>query len=222
MNASPMPDWRGATVVVLASGPSLTEAQCERVRLWRQADDSGARRVVVINTTFRSALWADMLYACDRRWWQMYGREVEQTFAGAKWTQDAPSAAEFGLGYVRSVARGGLCREPGTIHQGGPGCGNSGFQVINLLWHFGVRHLLLVGYDMRASRRGKTHHHGDHPEGLSQTMPFGSWIKQLNALATELRHVDVDVINCTPDSALHCFPTADLDMALDDQTAEAA
>ena len=60
-----LPDWRGRTVVCIASGPSLTAEDCELVR------ESGCP-VIVTNTTFRLCPWADMLYAFDRPWWNHY------------------------------------------------------------------------------------------------------------------------------------------------------
>ena len=39
-----LPDWTGAKVVIIASGPSLTEEQCLDVGAWRSARDDGTRR----------------------------------------------------------------------------------------------------------------------------------------------------------------------------------
>jgi len=59
--------WFTAHVVCIASGPSLTRADVERVREWRQ--EAGAptkRRVIVVNTSYKIAPWADALYGNGR------------------------------------------------------------------------------------------------------------------------------------------------------------
>ena len=42
----------------------------------------GSVGVVVTNTTFRAAPWADVLYAMDRVWWRQYLEEARQSFTG--------------------------------------------------------------------------------------------------------------------------------------------
>ena len=55
------PIWRGATVVCLGGGPSLTAADAAQCR--------GRARVIAINDAYRLVPWADLLYFCDYRWW---------------------------------------------------------------------------------------------------------------------------------------------------------
>jgi hypothetical protein len=54
------PVWAGETAVLVASGPSLCPSDVDRVR--------GRARVIAVNDGYRLAPWADVLYACDRRW----------------------------------------------------------------------------------------------------------------------------------------------------------
>jgi len=54
--------WPGATVACLASGPSLTRADVALVR-------AQGLPTIVVNTTYQMAPWADVLYACDAKWW---------------------------------------------------------------------------------------------------------------------------------------------------------
>ena len=200
---------------ILASGPSLTADDCAAVRAWR-VEDQARRRVMAINTTFRSALWADYLYAADREWWRHYAAEVLATFRGECWTQDQPSARDYGLRYIYARPRAGLCREPWVIHHGGYGVGNSGFQALNLAYHLGARRMILLGYDMRgAPRDGRMHHHPDHPKRVDKgAMPFAAWRANMPSIADPLRAEGIDVVNCSPISALTCFRRASLADAL--------
>jgi hypothetical protein len=174
-----------------------------------QCIDDDERAGIVINTTFRRAPWADLLYACDTPWWDTYIAEVRDSFHGALWTQNIASKQFDGVRTVASLDAAGLGRKPGVIHQGG----NSGYQAINLAWLAGARRMRLVGYDMR-NVNGRTHHHGDHPGVLHRPMVYERWLPKFDALAADLRRERVEVLNCTPGSALKAFPRIDLDVAL--------
>ena len=202
---------RGRCVFVcIASGPSLTEADCELVRRWREEDQQDeVRRVVVINTTFKLAPWADYLYACDADWWQRYHEEAHAVFRGELWTQDEKAQSLLGMHRVRGARRPGLCTEPGTIHYGG----NSGYQAMNLAFHFGASQMILLGYDMQQTG-GKSHWHGDHPQGLSKSSPLADWVRQFRSLAEDLKTQGVRVWNASRQTALDCFVKAPLESAL--------
>lgn len=196
--------WPQSSVVILASGPSLTVEQCELVRAWRTA--APGRYVIAINTTFKRAPWADVLYACDAAWWKKYLPEVEAEFGGALWSQDKEAARQFGVHLIPSLRLPGLCTQPGFIHQGG----NSGYQAINLAVQAGAKQITLLGYDMN-DRAGK-HWHGKYTNGLPNTGThlFLEWIRNFEQLASDLKTAGVSVVNCTPSSALTSFRTADL------------
>ncbi|HWI12242.1 MAG TPA: hypothetical protein VNU48_12990 [Burkholderiaceae bacterium] len=218
--------WPGATVVILASGPSLTVEQCEQVQVWCKsaggAGGAGAeqmRRCIAINTTFRRAPWADVLYACDAPWWRAADDETKRhgfrshceeaaaVFRGELWTQDDAARREFRINWVESQRAAGLGKRPGLIHQGG----NGGYQAMNLAYHAGAKRLILLGFDMHG-----THWHGKYENGLTNTPKhlFQVWIDNFAALARDLTAESVEVVNCSPGSALKCFPAMDLAEAL--------
>lgn len=199
-----LPDWAGAQVCILASGPSLTTGQCQIVQAWREAESTA--RVIVINNTFELAPWADLLYACDATWWRMHIAQVRLRFHGELWTQDEAARLAFGVRHVPSVRAPGLGVN-GAIHQGG----NGGYQAINLAFLAGASRIVLLGFDMHG-----THWHGSHPPGLSNPPPwlFAQWIKHFEALSTDLRSRGVPVVNCSPGSALRAFDTSTLEAAL--------
>lgn len=202
--------WSGATVVCIASGPSLTVEQCHMVQRWRFDDRAYAmRRVIAINTTFRRALWADVLYACDLQWWNQYMTEVTASFRGELWTQDRKAKA-LGVKHVKSERSAGLNKTPGVINQGS----NSGYQVINLAWQAGAARIVLLGYDMQ-STGGALHWHAPHPAAWHQPLPYALWLEQFDALARDLIAADVPVLNCTESTALKAFQRARLETVLE-------
>lgn len=127
------------------------------------------------------------------------------TFTGECWTQSEVSAKKYGLNRVSGSHDGGLSTKPGHIHFGG----NSGYQAINLVYHFGAAEIVLLGYDM-----GGTHWFGKHPPQLEKGTPFMNLIPKFWALARDLQLEGVEVINCSRESALQCFVRKDLEAVL--------
>ena len=201
------PNWASARVVIIAGGPSLTEEQCALAATWQLRGPQNV--VIAINTSFRRAPAATMLYACDTKWWDTYYDEVIRTVAAKTllFTQDKPAAQKYGLGHIASAPARGLSRKPGLIHQGM----SSGFQAINLAFLAGARDFVLLGYDCKS-----THWHGDHPPGLKSTLPHARWIEHFATLARDLRDEGVRIVNCSPDTAIpeSMFKPADLETAL--------
>lgn len=188
-------------IAILASGPSLAR--------W-QIDHAVARadRVIAINTTALSVPEPAICYAADGAWWKVYHDAIAR-LGHEGWTTDEAAARDYGLRYIPSRVGRGLCREPFVLHQGM----HSGFQAIQLAVHLGARRILLAGYDMQWSG-GAPHHHGHHPSPLRQPDGIAGWLKFYPALAADLAAEGIEVVNATIETALTCFPRADLRDAL--------
>lgn len=197
--------WPAASVVILASGPSLTTDQCDAVRAWHAL--GGARRVIAVNTTFRRAPWADVLYACDAPWWKLYIKEVRGCFDGQLWTQDEQAGQAHGINRVQSLCLPGLGKRAGTIHQGG----NSGYQAINIAWQAGAARIILLGFDHHGTRW-----HGPYTNGLPNpgSHLMDMWLRDAAPMAADLSAAGIEVLNCSPGTALTCFPITNLSEAL--------
>jgi ADP-heptose:LPS heptosyltransferase len=136
------------------------------------------------------APWADVLYAMDRVWWQQYADEVRQRFRGDCW---APLRFP---GVKREIFNSGK---------------NSGVGAVSLAAHWGVKRIILLGYDCQLTA-GRAHWHEDHPNGLGNAGAVKEWPKQFAELAARLKWVEV--INSTRDTALKCFRMEPLKDAL--------
>lgn len=189
------PDWRGKTCVIVASGPSAKDADLSVCR--------GRAKVIAINTSWQLCPWADVLYACDCKWWQANPDAL--AFAGLKIT--ASENCPLPLRKVKVVAgvNAILTEMAGVIGSGS----NSGFQAINLAVQWGVKRVVLVGFDMRLDRG--SHWHGDHGAGLRNPRAelVATWVKAIDGAAKTLAGLGVDVVNATPGSALRAFRTED-------------
>ena len=189
------------TAICIASGPSLTQEDVDYCR--------GKGRVYVINTSFRRAPWADILYACDGPWWNKYIDEVRRDFRGELWTIDTAAADKYSLRMAEVDNHSPFSKKPNVISLGS----NSGFQTLNLAYVQGAKKIILLGYDMKLGPAGEKHWHGDHPADLLQTNPYEyqNWIRLFKAAAPL---IDVPVINCSRVSALECFERMPLESAL--------
>lgn len=201
--------WAGFAVAILASGPSMTKEDAALVRRWRF--HALRRRVIVVNTTYQLAPWADLLYASDRRWWEYHHASVLMDFAGERWTCDSKYERPFeGMNTIPLVRGEGLSKKPGMILGGG----NSGYQAIALAHHFGAKRIVLLGFDMQRTG-GQEHWHGEHPRPLRQNNMYRGWLPKFPALARDLEAAGVEVVNCSRETAISCFARAALEDVLE-------
>jgi hypothetical protein len=195
-----MPPWR--KVVCIASGPSLTAADCEVVRAWRGA---GHGRVIVINTSFRLAPWADVLYACDAQWWKKYWEEMDATFRGERCSVSVRAAKELKTVHIpnRETPKSDKEIERGL---------NSGHQALELARLRGGQEMILLGYDFQRTG-GKNHWHPDHP-AMNNLGRVHRWVEQMERLSERYCRMGLRVVNATRETALQCFPRASIEEAL--------
>jgi hypothetical protein len=190
----------GCTAVCLGGGPSLTRADVEACR--------GRARIIAINDAIRLAPWADVLYAADARWWITH--QDTKLFAGLKFGLQ-PCIGRPDVTVLRHTGRLGLESDPSGLRTGG----NSGYQAIQVAVHLGASTILLLGYDLRYAQ-GRAHWFGSHPSPLNDPSEsqLVTWRSHFATLVAPLAELGITVINCTPGTALTCFPRGSLRDAL--------
>jgi hypothetical protein len=208
--------WQGRTVAILASGPSLLAS----LPAVSAAHRAGQLVAVVLNSggvaTRRSdgslqeaaAPWADMLYGADSAWWCFHAQQALK-FPGLKVT--ASSTVPFrDVLALKPTGAEGYDPTPGCLRTGG----NSAYQATHIAAQAGAARILLCGVDLH-SRNG-SHHHGDHPSPLrnSTDQNFERMRQRFHTLAQPLADLGIEVFNCSPGSALTCFPFRDIEQCL--------
>jgi len=196
------PDWKGRTVVCLASGPSLTQADVDLVR-------RAGLPTVVTNTTFRMAPWADMLFGFDARWWATkdpatgltHAQESARDFAGRRITR-----SQLGTTYGIETLHGSSWFR---------GFGNSGTCAIAMAVHGGAARVLLLGFDCTFGPKGERHWHGNHPGGLGNCASISRWPAHFKRTKRMADAAGVRVLNCSRRTALDCFERVPLEQALE-------
>lgn len=170
----------------------------------------GRARTIVVNTSFRMAPWADVLYACDAGWWRHYFSEVAAAFVpGELWTTAPMARDQFKIHWVFGAPRAGLALDKTSINHGL----NSGYQAIGLAALFGAKRILLLGYDFQASG-GRMHWHPDHPKNLGNGGRIWLWVQEMTQLAADLKKAGIEVVNCSRQTALSCYPRSTIQEAL--------
>jgi len=199
------PDWDGETVAIVASGPSAKKAGVELLQ--------GKARVITINESWRLCPWADVLYACDEKWWKLH--DGVKFFQGLKICAEQEACKlykDVKQIFVPDVRSDGLkFDQSGVVGAGG----NSGFQALNLAVQFGGKRILLVGYDMRVDLG--EHWHASHPMPLSNPHPNDNlprWRRALDGAAGCLKEKGVAVVNCSMVSTLTAYPKMTIEEAL--------
>lgn len=192
--------WLGEIAVCIASGPSLTPEDVDLCR--------GRSRVIAVNDNYLLAPWADILYACDFRWWDAH--KGVPGFAGEKWTIDRRAKEVYPeLRRIEGKNEPGFSEDPSRIHNGR----NSGFQAVNLALLMGAAKILLLGYDLQ--KQGyKTHWFGEH-QGLVNTRDYSNFIEAFNTTRRQVERMGNPIINCTRRTALNCYPKMALEQALE-------
>lgn len=182
--------------VIIGTGPSLTDDQLDLVKPYRKFG--------VNNAIFKTDL--DVHLACNPEWWDHYHDQIKSE--AALWTWDKPTADKYGLNHISGRWGPGLSTDPDYIHYHH----GSGPQMVNLAYHYGVKTFILIGWDMRYSQ--KRHYFGEYPKELQhwpRTGPNGELtglIKEMETIKPE--GYDIQIYNCSPGSALTCYPSRSL------------
>lgn len=163
--------------VIIATGESLTQEQCEIVRVARTSGVVDAV-IAVNNAGIDRAPWADALVAGDSAWWAAYAEEAD--FKGKKIARHEDR--RYG---VEMFDR----KEPSI---------NSGLLAMYVARDtYASINIALLGFDLKGS-----HYHGKHAKkGLTnpKDQQFKLWERGFKMFS------GANVINCSPRTALNVF-----------------
>lgn len=196
--------WPGQTVVVIGGGPSLTLAQVRHIAIARL---EGRCRVIAVNDAAFVAWWADWLHACDEKWWMWHAQRAPQ-FPGRKTTLAETLPPQSGVDWLRNTGNEGFDPDPTCCRTGSSGV----YQAMHCSIHAGARRILLVGVDMKDDG-DRSHWFGDHPEP-SPCDRAEVMVPKFPTLRSALEAGGIDVINCSPGSALKEYLQGVLEQSL--------
>ena len=181
--------------VILAGGASLSVrgvAHVARAKLENRC------RVTAVNDAVYLAWWADALHAADEKWWLAHWPRVRD-FPGAM-TSLQPVPGNMRVRQLTDTGPDGFDWRPGFVRTGA----NSGYQAVHLAMQTNTKRIILLGFDMHGA-----HWHGGHP-GEPQADFHSVMIPRFATLIEPARELGIEILNCSSNSALTCFPTATL------------
>jgi len=143
------------------------------------ADSMRGEFVGAVGNCWELAPWAKFMAANDRHWWMKYPEA--RLFKGRK----------FSANNVKGVER--LPQAQSSW--------NSGVLLLAAAVHLGATSIRLYGFDMHG-----THYFGEYKNGLRNTRPERRRVHFQQYAQWQRQNPAIKVVNCTPGSALKCFP----------------
>lgn len=199
------PAWAGQTCVIVASGPSVTAAQVMRTRVH-------GVRTIAVNDNYKLAPWADIFYFCDPVWWSWHRADLKgREDRIVRLESPEHDGGDPRVRVLKNYGEKGLVEARDGVMTGR----NSGYQALHMAVHLGVSRILLLGFDCKRGKNGLKHWFGEHPNRSEQ--PVVDWAQLFTELAPQLEQRGIEVINCSPDTALTCFKREPIESLLPDQ-----
>lgn len=208
------------TAIILATGPSLTN---ELISIARAAQLSRREHFTIygMNHIWRDFPSLDVFMSCNPEYYRSQWNRGLCDIPAKKWTWDIDLANDLCINFIQGIWEDGFSTDPGLIHYGH----SSGFQVPQIAYHDGCRRMLLLGYDMKYAPNydgrqriigsSPRHYFGEYSSDLqhwpSVKVKHGvhfELIEQFEKVKEINR--DIEIINCSPGSAMTCFPMGDL------------
>lgn len=160
-------------------------------------------RAIAVNDCYRLVPWADVCYFADERWWGWHkDRDEFKAFAGQKVSieQSGGLITDPDVLMLHNYGTTGLSQKPNGLMTGQ----NSAHQALNLATLAGAKRIILLGFDMKLGPKNEEHWFGSHPR---KTDPgtFSFMLNNFRKAVKPLAELGIEVINCSPDSALDCF-----------------
>jgi len=200
--------------IVLGTGPSVTPEVIEQLSKTRLP-------IFGCNNAYQVAPLKALL-SCNPEWWDYYWKDSSLRSGDfEKWTWDLPTSEKYGIAYIEGQWGDGLSTDPAVIHYGH----SSGYQLVNLVYHYGIREMVLIGYDLRYPKDyngmkqqagGDRHYFGEYPSELQHWTKFNMGQNgEINGLLECYRTIKPEdyglrIINCSPGTALDFFETGEL------------
>ena len=190
--------WPEGECFILGGGPSLRDVKVEQLK---------NRRVIAVNNAYKLGDWIDVMFFGDCRWLDEH-RNALLNFAGLKVTTCERHTSKPGIKVVRRRNTPfGIFTDPGILAWNL----SSGASAINLAVHFGVKRIVLLGFDMRKNGDQWNWHNDYAPRRRSGEGPYPRFLGPFPHIARDLKQQDVECLDASPGSALDVFPQVKLE-----------
>ena len=166
------------------------------------------RHVIGTNVAYLLGDWISAMYFCDLIFYRENIKQLEN-FKNLKITDmgNLPASKKHEHRNIKQLKRDtnfGITDYNDSIrwnHHAGGG-------AINLASHFGVKRILLLGFDMKPDKFGRTHWHSGLPNYARATgkKAFESFLNSFPQIAKDAEFRHIEILNVHKDSAIFQFP----------------
>ena len=190
-----LPFFYGDRCLIIGGGPSIADMDWDEIRAF------DGRTIAINEAGLTVDPNADIFYWCDWQWGQWNRDRYHLNKSPHRLTSAQGNIGEFGgTNYIHT-------ENSVPFHTTGVQIAgrDSGTRCINLAYLCGIRQVYLIGFDMHDTpgRKGNFHdHHQQIPPGKTRSAYF---VPAHTEMSKHLPN-DFQVFNCTPDSALTCWP----------------
>ncbi len=188
-----LPGLSGKPVVVIGGGPShtLVAPSVLAGRRFIATNSSGVHFLPIATSD-------DILYFTDNSWSERWQHRIAE-WPGKVVTANRNAAARLGLEHIDVTALTEAMQAPPDYVQA-----SSGHIAACLAALSGASRICLIGFD--CVPYGQTHGHGDYSDvGTNHQVFADRCLPGWSGLAAAFRRMSVDVVNCSPDSAIAAF-----------------
>jgi hypothetical protein len=215
--------WDGGTCFIIGGGPSMPyqfnvpEEIIGHVMEGRMTPHAYSeymiplhdKHVIGVNNAYQIGMWLDVLFFGDYSWYLVHRRRL------AEWPKvkvtctprfDGGDRDREGIKYLQkdNEHKHGISQNKYKLAWNA----NSGAATINLAAYFGVKRIVLLGFDMCLNDNSISHWHGSHKDKGGKTKrvpPFGRHLKGFPKIAEDAKGLGIEILNASPKSAIKDF-----------------
>lgn len=172
------------------------------------------KHVIGINNAYKIGDWLDVIFFGDCAWYVMHKENLAKINRLKVTCCDRfakPDALCEGIKYLAKdkTKNLGISNNPSLVCWNN----NSGAAAISLAAHFGVKRIVLLGFDMNLDEKRVSHWHGSHNTSPSRVLgknvkipPFARHLKGFPQIAADAKARGIEILNASPISAIQDFP----------------
>lgn len=216
--------WEGGTAVIIGGGPSILkqfevpeyvikDVYAGRLPLSAYSpflEPIHKMHCIAVNVAYKIGPWIDVVFFGDVSTWAEDKNELIK-FKGLRVTCASGLDNDTRLKHLqrndKPVKRGqtrrdAISTDPSVLSWNN----NSGSASINLAVHFGVKRIILLGFDMKLDEDSNQHWHKLYTTSkLQLESTFRRHLSPFSSMKEDLDKLGIEVINANPDSRIECF-----------------
>ena len=196
MESKILPLWQGGRAYVIGGGPSLRGFDTTLL---------DGKHIVAVNNAYRLFPKAEALYFMDTVWYNWHAVELME-FKGLMYTTARQLKDKHRVKFLNHGQRKGIDDRPDHLSKGT----SSGYGGIGVAIAYGVKEVIILGFDMCRDEDGNHNYHNDHRRPVKDTIYEDAHMLSFPALVPACKERGITIINCNLDSALECFPKEEL------------